>query len=115
LGPHNLNSGAPEAAIRWGESVESMDMPEHGRHELPCLSLPPVQREPASITNLVVALFSLEGTYELVMDPLLPLMRYGNEFTAYGWSVIGAIATRVVVTGSPQRNWTAPMWATIRS
>lgn len=53
-----------------------------------------------SIANLLVALFSLERTYELVMDSLLPLMRYGNEFTAYGWGVIGAIAVRVVITGA---------------
>jgi hypothetical protein len=53
-----------------------------------------------SIANLLVALLSLEGTYELVMDSLLPLIRYGNEFTAYGWGVIGAIAARVVITGA---------------
>ena len=53
-----------------------------------------------SIANLLVALFSLERTFELVMDSLLPLMRYGNEFTAYGWGVIGAIAARVVITGA---------------
>lgn len=53
-----------------------------------------------SIANLLVALFSLERTYELVMDSLLPLMRYGNEFTVYGWGVIGAIAVRVVITGA---------------
>ena len=53
-----------------------------------------------SIANLLVALFSLEGTYELVMDSLLPLIRYGNEFTVYGWGVIVAIALRVVITGA---------------
>lgn len=53
----------------------------------------------SSIASLLVALFSLEGTYELVADSLLPLMKYGNEFTAYGWGVIGAIAARMAVTG----------------
>ena len=53
-----------------------------------------------SIASLLVALFSVERTYELVMDSLLPLMRYGNEFTVYGWGVIGAIALRVVITGA---------------
>ena len=53
-----------------------------------------------SIASLLVALFSLERTYELVMDSLLPLMKYGNEFTVYGWGVIGAIALRVVITGA---------------
>jgi hypothetical protein len=53
-----------------------------------------------SIANLLVALVSLEGTYELVVDSLLPLVRYGNEFTAYGWGVIGAIVARVVITGA---------------
>lgn len=53
-----------------------------------------------SIANLLVALLSLERTLELVMDSLLPLVRYGNEFTAYGWGVIGAIAARVVITGA---------------
>jgi hypothetical protein len=56
-------------------------------------------RMASSIASLLVALFSLEGTYELVMDSLLPLVRYGNEFTAYGWVVIGAIAARVALTG----------------
>ena len=53
-----------------------------------------------SIASLLVALFSLERTYELVMDSLLPLMKYGNEFTVYGWGIIGAIALRVVITGA---------------
>jgi hypothetical protein len=53
-----------------------------------------------SIANLLVALVSLEGTYELVMDSLMPLIRYGNEFTVYGWGVIGAIVARVVITGA---------------
>jgi hypothetical protein len=53
-----------------------------------------------SIANLLVALFSLERTFELVMDSLLPLMKYGNEFTAYGWGVIGAIVARLVITGA---------------
>lgn len=53
-----------------------------------------------AIANLLVALFSLERTFELVMDSLLPLMRYGNEFTAYGWGVMGAIAARLVITGA---------------
>jgi len=56
-------------------------------------------RRASSIASLLVALFSLEGTYELVMDQLLPLMKGGNEFTAYGWGVIIAIAARVAVTG----------------
>jgi hypothetical protein len=54
----------------------------------------------SAIASLLVALFSLEGTYELVMDSLLPLMRYGNEFTVYGWGVIGAIAARAAITGA---------------
>jgi hypothetical protein len=54
----------------------------------------------SSIASLLVALFSLEGTYELVTDSLLPLVRYGNEFTVYGWGVIGAIAARSVITGA---------------
>ena len=53
-----------------------------------------------SIASLLVALFSIERTYELVMDSLLPLVRDGNEFTVYGWGVIGAIAIRVVITGA---------------
>ena len=53
-----------------------------------------------SITSLLVALLSVERTFELVMDSLLPLMRYGNEFTAYGLGVIGAIVARVVITGA---------------
>jgi hypothetical protein len=57
-------------------------------------------RMASAIASLLVALFSLEGTYELVMDSLLPLMRYGNEFTVYGWGVIGAIAARVAITGA---------------
>ena len=56
-------------------------------------------RMASSIASLVVALISLEGTYELVTDSLLPLVKYGNEFTAYGWGVIAAIAARVAVTG----------------
>jgi hypothetical protein len=54
----------------------------------------------SSIASLLVALFSLEGTYELVMDSLMPLVKYGNEFTFYGWGVIGAIAARVALTGA---------------
>lgn len=53
-----------------------------------------------SIASLLVALFSIERTYEMVMDSLLPLMRYGNEFTIYGWGVIGAIVVRVIITGA---------------
>ena len=53
-----------------------------------------------SIASLLVALFSVERTFELVMDSLLPLVRYGNEFTVYGWGVIGAIALRVVIAGA---------------
>jgi hypothetical protein len=56
-------------------------------------------RMASSIASLLVALVSLEGTYELVSDSLLPLVKYGNEFTAYGWGVIAAIAARVAVTG----------------
>jgi hypothetical protein len=57
-------------------------------------------RMASSIASLLVALFSLEGTYELVTDSLLPLLKYGNEFTVYGWGVIAAIAARVAVTGA---------------
>jgi hypothetical protein len=53
----------------------------------------------SSIASLLVALVSLQGTYELVTNSLLPLMKNGNEFTAYGWGVIIAIAARVAVTG----------------
>jgi len=56
-------------------------------------------RMASSIASLLVALVSLEGTYELVSDSLLPLMKGGNEFTAYGWGIIIAIAARVAVTG----------------
>jgi hypothetical protein len=56
-------------------------------------------RMASSISSLLVAMISLEGTYELVTDSLLPLVKYGNEFTSYGWGVIGAIAARVAVTG----------------
>lgn len=53
-----------------------------------------------SIASLLVALFSVARTYELVMDSLLPLMRYGNEFTPYGLGIIAAIAARVAITGA---------------
>jgi hypothetical protein len=54
----------------------------------------------SAIASLLVALFSLEGTYELVTDSLMPLIRYGSEFTVYGWGVIAAIAARVAITGA---------------
>ena len=54
----------------------------------------------SAIASLLVALFSLEGTYQLVTDSLMPLMRYGNEFTVYGLGVIAAIAARVAITGA---------------
>jgi hypothetical protein len=57
-------------------------------------------RMASSIASLLVALVSLEGTYELVTDSLLPLMEEGNAFTMYGWGVIVAIAARVAVTGA---------------
>jgi hypothetical protein len=57
-------------------------------------------RMASSVASLLVALFSLEGTYELVTATLLPLVKYGNEFTAYGWGVIAAIAARVAITGA---------------
>jgi hypothetical protein len=53
----------------------------------------------SSIASLLVALVSLEGTYGLVSGSLLPLMKDGNEFTAYGWSLIIAIVARVALTG----------------
>ena len=56
-------------------------------------------RMASSIASLLVALVSLNGTYELVTDSLLPLMKDGNGFTAYGWGVIVAIAVRVALTG----------------
>ena len=54
----------------------------------------------SAIASLLVALFSLEGTYDLVTDSLVPLIRDGNEFTVYGWGVIAAIAARVAITGA---------------
>jgi Flp pilus assembly pilin Flp len=54
----------------------------------------------SAIASLLVALVSLEGTYELVTDSLLPLIKDGNGFTAYGWGVIVAIAARVAITGA---------------
>lgn len=54
----------------------------------------------SAIASLLVAVFSLEGTFELVMDSLMPLVRYSNQFTAYGWTVIAAIFFRVVITGA---------------
>ena len=56
-------------------------------------------RMASSIASLLVALVSLEGTYALVSGSLLPLMKDGNEFMAYGWGIIIAIAVRVAVTG----------------
>lgn len=56
-------------------------------------------RMASSLASLLVALVSLEGTYELVTDPLMPLVKSGNEFTAYGWGIIIAIVARVAVTG----------------
>jgi hypothetical protein len=53
----------------------------------------------SSIASLLVALVSLQGTYELVTNSLLPLMKDGNEFSMYGLGVIIAIAARVAVTG----------------
>ena len=64
-------------------------------------------RKASSIASLLVALVSLEGTYGLVSDSLLPLMRGGNEFTAYGGGLIVAIAARVAVTG-------VLLWAFVR-
>ena len=61
----------------------------------------------SAIASLLVAILSLERTYELVMDPLMPLVGYGNEFTLYGWGIIAAIALRVVITG-------ALFWAFVR-
>ena len=37
---------------------------------------------------------SARTAYELLVDSLLHSMTYGNEFTVYGWGVIGAIALR---------------------
>ena len=54
-------------------------------------------RMASAIASLLV---SLEGTYELVTDSLLPLIKDGKGFTAYGWGVIVAIAARVAVTGA---------------
>lgn len=53
-----------------------------------------------SVVALLAALFWTERAYEIVMDSLLPLMKYGNQFTGYGWGVIGAIAVRVVLAGA---------------
>jgi hypothetical protein len=53
----------------------------------------------SSIASLLVALVSLQGTYELVTNSLLPLMKDGSEFSTYGLGVIIAIAARVAVTG----------------
>jgi hypothetical protein len=61
----------------------------------------------SAIASLLVAVFSIERTFELVMDQLMPLVKYGNEFTPYGWGVIAAIALRVVITG-------ALFWAFVR-
>ena len=57
-------------------------------------------RMASSIASLLVALVSLGGTYELVADSLLPLMKDGNGFTTYGGGVIVAIAARVAITGA---------------
>jgi hypothetical protein len=52
-----------------------------------------------SITALLAALFWVERAYEIVVDALWPLMRYGNQFTAYGWGVIGDILVRAILAG----------------
>jgi hypothetical protein len=56
-------------------------------------------RMASSIASLLVALVSLGGTYDLVTNSLLPLMRGGNQLTVYGWGISIAIAARVAVTG----------------
>ncbi len=52
-----------------------------------------------SVVALLAALFWTERAWEIVMDSLLPLVKYGNQFTGYGWGVVGAIAVRVVIAG----------------
>jgi hypothetical protein len=53
-----------------------------------------------SITALLVALFWVERAYEIVVDSLLPLAKYGNQFTGYGWGVMGSLSVRVVIAGA---------------
>ena len=53
-----------------------------------------------SVAALLAALFWTERAYEIAVDSLLPLAKYGNQVTAYGWGVIWAIAVRVVLAGA---------------
>jgi hypothetical protein len=54
----------------------------------------------SATASLLVAILSIERTFGLVMDQLMPLVRDGHEFTLYGWGVIAAVALRVVITGA---------------